>query len=297
MVRALRNCSTSRGMRLIILIAMKDEHKLVASFGGAVNLSVAAAIHNAAFQATGINWSYIPFRADEATLAELFGRLRGDGLAGADFDSSCQRGAVELCDDLAADAELLQAVTTARIRDEKVEGFNVDVGAFGRALGEPAVNVSAQSALVLGVGAAARACGLALERAGANVTFAADELTRPRPGLSSHVTVIRTDDVAPFLAAKRPALLVDATTLDPGHAVPPPFDYDVIPPGCFVFDVTYDRQTPLLKAAEKRGLHVSDGLHMLLCAAERSFTLWTGLDAPLDVMRRAATLELEKRKL
>ena len=80
-------------------------------------------------------------------------------------------------------------------------------------------------------------------------------------------------------------------------AGPPPFDYDVIPPGCFVYDVSYGQRTPLLQAAEERGLPHADGLNMLLYAAERAFTLWTGLDAPFDVMRRAATTELEKRKL
>jgi len=276
---------------------MKEEHNLVASFGGAANLSVAAAIYNAAFQAAGLNWSYIPFRAGEATLTGLFGRIRGDGLAGADFDPSCREAAVEICDDLSAEAGLLQAVTTARVRDEKVEGFNVDVNAFARALEELAVDVTAQPALILGAGATARACGLALERAGANVTYATDELTRPRPGLSSRVTVIRAEDVAPYLAAKRPALLVDATAFDPGETGPPPLDYDVIPLTCFVFDVTYGRITPLLKAAAERGLRAADGLNMLLFAAERAFALWTGLDAPLDVMRRAATTELENRGL
>ena len=146
-------------------------------------------------------------------------------------------------------------------------------------------------------GATARACGLALERAGANVTYATDELTRPRPGLSSHVTVIRTEDVAPFLTGKRPVLLVDASALEPADAGPPLLDYGAIPPGCFVFDVNYSQETPLLKAAEEKGLRHADGLDLSLFAAERAFALWTGLDAPLDVMRRAATMELEKREL
>ncbi len=209
----------------------------------------------------------------------------------------CQEAAVALCDELSAEAELLKAVTTARVRGDAVEGFNVDVYAFGRALEELAVDVTGTPALILGVGATPRACGLALERARANVTYAARELTRPRPGLSSHATVIRTEDVPLFLTGKRPALLVDARTAGPTEAGPPPFDYDVIPPGCFVFDAAYDRRTPLLQAAEEKGLRHADGLTMLLFAAERAFALWTGLDASLDVMRRAATTELEKRKL
>ena len=276
---------------------MNDTFKLVASFGEAANVSVAAAIHNAAFAAAGLNWSYIPFRAVATTLAELFARLRRDGLAGADFGPPCREAAVALCDELSTEAELLQAVTTARVRDDNVEGFNVDVYAFARALEGLALDVTGKPALILGTNATARACGLALERARANVTYASRELTRPRPGLSSHATVIRTEDVALFLNGKQPALLVDATASNPTEAGPPLLDYGAIPPGCFVFDATYGRRTPLLKAAEEKGLRHADGLNLSLFAAERAFALWTGLDAPLDVMRRAATTELEKREL
>jgi shikimate dehydrogenase len=275
---------------------MKEEHKLVAFFGGAAKQSVAAAIYNAAFAAGGLSWSYIPLRADEATLAELFGRLRGDGLAGADFGSSCREAAVDLCDELSAEAGLLQVVTTVRIREEKVEGFNVDVYAFGRLLDGLDENVSAKPALILGVGSTARACGLALERAGAKVTYAAEELTRPRPGLSSLVTVIRYEDVARFLTAKRPALLVDATAPDGDEIDLPPVDYDAIPSTSIVVGVGYEPQTPLMNAAEKQGLRTAGGLDILLYGAERAFNLWTGREAPLDVMRRAAALELAKRE-
>jgi shikimate 5-dehydrogenase len=276
---------------------MKEEHKLVASFGGAAKQSVAAAIYNAAFAAGGLSWSYIPFRADEATLAELFGRLRGDGLAGADFAPSCREAAVNLCDELSAEAELLQAVTTARVREEEVEGFNVDVYAFGRVLAELGEDVSAKPALILGTGATSRASGLALERAGAKVTYAAGDLSRPRPGLSSLVTVIRYEDVVRFLTAKRPALLVDATTPDGNEIDLPPVDYDAIPSTSIVVGVGYERQTPLMNAAEKRGLRAAGGLDILLYRAERAFNLWTGLEAPADVMRRAAASELAKREL
>jgi shikimate dehydrogenase len=276
---------------------MKGEPKLVASFADAPRFSIAAAVYNAAFAAAGLDWSFVPFRADAATLARLFARLRADNLAAADFAPSCQEAALALCDELSAEAELLKAVTTARIRDGRMEGFNVGVRAFERTLEEADVAVADEPVLILGVGATARACGLALERAGAHVTYATDELTRPRPGLSSLVTVIRTDDVGLYLTGKQPALLVNATAYVPDEAAPVSFDYDVIPPTCFVYELTYGDRSPLLDAAEERGLPHADGLSMLLHAADLAFTLWTGAEAPREVMRRAAESELSKRNL
>lgn len=274
---------------------MAEAQKIVALFGDAATAPLSAAMHNAAFPATGLKWAYIPFRADATTLPGLFARLKGDGLAGADFAYPCEEAAVGLCDELSDEAKLLAAVNTARISVESVRGYNVDAYAFERSLGELGLDVARKAALVLGTGAAARACGLALERAGAAVTYAAPDLTRPRPGVSTRATVIRWGDAGRFLTERKPAALVDATPAESAADGPAPFDYGAIPPGCFVYDLNYDRRTSLLKAAEDRGLPADDGLSMLIYKAARAFELWTGVEPPLDVMRRAAAIELEKR--
>jgi shikimate dehydrogenase len=271
-----------------------EVQKIVALFGDAATAPLSAAMHNAAFPAAGLAWSYIPFRADAATLSGLFARLKGDGLAGADFAHPCEEAAVGLCDELSAEAKLLAAVNAARIRADGVRGYNLDAYAFEHSLGELGLEVARTAALVLGTGPAGRGCGLALERAGAAVTYAALELTRPRPGVSTRATVIRWSDAERFLSEREPAMLVDATPAASPADGPAPFDYDVIPPGCFVYDLNCYRRTPLLKAAEDKGLPGADGLAMLIYKAARAFELWTGVEAPLDVMRRAAALELEK---
>ncbi len=273
---------------------MGDVQKIVALFGDAATAPLSAAMHNAAFPAAGLAWSYIPFRADAATLSGLFARLKGDGLAGADFAHPCEEAAVGLCDELSAEAKLLAAVNTARIGADGVRGYNVDAFAFERSLGELGLDVARTVALVLGTGPAARGCGLALERAGAAVTYAARDLTRPRPGVSTRATVIRWSDAERFLSEREPAMLVDATPAASPADGPAPFDYNAVPPGCFVYDLNRYRRTPLLKAAEDRGLQAADGLALLIYKAARAFELWTGVEPPLDVMRRAAALELEK---
>ena len=274
---------------------MGEVQKIVALFGDAVTASLSAAMHNAAFRATGLKWSYIPFRADANTLPGLFARLKGDGLAGADFAYPCEEAAVALCDELSDEAELLAAVNTARISVEGVSGYNTDVYGFALSLGELGLEVARKAPLVLGTGAAARACGLALERAGAAVTYAAPYLTRPRPGISTRATVIRLNDAELFLTERKPAALVDATPAESAGDGPAPFDYGAIPPGCSVYDLNCGRRTPLLTAAKDRHLRAADGLTMLTYKAARAFELWTGVEAPLDVMRRAAAVELEKR--
>ena len=64
------------------------------------------------------------------------------------------------------------------------------------------------------------------------------------------------------------------------------FDYRYIHDKLYVFDLIYAADTPLVKEAELRGAKAINGVNMLLYQAGASFTIWTGLKAPLDVMRK-----------
>ncbi len=254
-------------------------------------------MHNAAFVAATLDWSYIPFRADAGSLPALFGRLRRDGLVGGNFTYPCKEAAASLCDELSAEAELLGAVNAVRVSAESVEGFNTDVAGCAAALDELAVEVGGRSVLVLGAGAAARACGLALAAANAAVTFASRDVSRPRPGVSPQAAVIRLSDAEEFVTTRKPALLINATPIGLSSNEPALFDYAVIPDNCFVLDLNYGRPTVLLAAAKRRGLRCADGRTMLLWQGARAFELWTGVPPPVDVMRRALATELRKREL
>jgi shikimate dehydrogenase len=275
---------------------MPETPKIFALFGDPVKDSLFPVTLNAAFLAAGYSWPYVPFRANEDTLADLFERLKRDDLAGANFASPCEEAAVALCDQLSAEAELLAAVDTVRFHARKVEGLNTAVNGFARSLDELALSLADERVLILGANAPARACGVALEQAGASVTFAAQDLARPRPGVSTRATVIRIADADVFLAEKKPAALVNAAP--PEEAIDTPLiDYGAIPSGCFVYDLACGRRTPLLEAAEARGLRYADGTATFIYRSARAFEIWTGVEAPLDAMRRAATAELQKREL
>jgi len=276
---------------------MSEASKIFALFGDPVKDSLCPVVLNAAFTAAGYNWPYVPFRANEETLACLFERLKREGLAGANAAFPCQEAAVALCTRLSAEAELLGAVDTVRLSADAVEGFHTAVDGFARSLDELALNFAGEPVLILGAGATARASGVALEQGGASVTYAARDLTRPRPGVSTRATVIRAADADFFLAEKKPAAVVNAAPPEGTTETPLAIDYAAIPSGCFVYDLSYGRPTPLLEAAAARGLRHADGTTMFLYRSARAFEIWTGSQAPLHAMRRAATAELRKREL
>jgi len=68
-----------------------------------------------------------------------------------------------------------------------------------------------------------------------------------------------------------------------------PLDADAISEYATVVDLVYRAGgTALIEEAERRGASTVDGLEILVRQGALSFSLWTGLDAPLDVMRAAA---------
>ncbi|MFT4039757.1 MAG: shikimate dehydrogenase, partial [Thermomicrobiales bacterium] len=84
-------------------------------------------------------------------------------------------------------------------------------------------------------------------------------------------------------------VLVNATSLGwrAGEMPLPSPLLDLLPQRAVVFDMTY-RDTDLLQAATARGLIAADGLAMLVHQGARAFALFTGRDAPVQVMLQAA---------
>jgi shikimate dehydrogenase len=64
---------------------------------------------------------------------------------------------------------------------------------------------------------------------------------------------------------------------------------ELIPAGCLAFDLVYNpEETPFLRAAQSRGARAAGGLAMLVYQGAASFRLWTGREAPVEVMFQAA---------
>ena len=68
-----------------------------------------------------------------------------------------------------------------------------------------------------------------------------------------------------------------------------PVEAKLIPEGSLVYDVVYNPlETKLLTDAKRAGAHTLGGLAMLVYQGAMAFELWTGKEAPIDVMFEAA---------
>lgn len=266
----------------------------VGIIGDPVAHSLSPAFQQPALDAAGIPATFEKWHTPLADLPARVASLREPGALGACVTVPHKLNVMPLLDEIADSGREAGACNTIVSRDGWLIGENTDHHGFRTSLAETDPEAGSRPALVLGAGGAARAVVLALRDLGVpSVTIAnrnrerAEALAADLPGVRVELTGM--DEAALRAALPAAGLLVNATSLG-WHAGETPLDLallDLLPAGALVADLTY-RDTDLLLAARERGLPTLDGLGMLVHQGARQFTLWTGREAPLDVMWQAA---------
>lgn len=270
--------------------------RVVGVIGDPVTHSLSPVIHNAAFGHLGLDWVYVAFPVARGRGAAAVGAARDLGLGGLNVTMPHKADVAAGCDDLSADAAALGAVNTVVIRpDGTALGDSTDGAGFLAAVAGDGIALAGRRVLVLGAGGAARAVVLALGRAGASVTVAARKLEAAKvaAALAPDGGAVRLADAAGLCPSHD--VVVNATPLGMAGELPP-LDPLLLGPAHAVVDLVYHpAETPLLAAARSRGATTQNGVPMLVHQAARSFTLWTGVEAPVDAMAAAARAALAAR--
>ncbi len=274
---------------------MTGRTRVAGVIGDPVRHSLSPAIHNAAFEAAGLDWVYVAFEVPRGRGGAAVVAMRELAIAGLNVTMPHKADAASACDELSDAAARLRSVNTVVLREDgTLYGDSTDGEGLVRSLAEEEVALEGRSVLVIGAGGAARAIVPSLDRAGARVTVSA---RRPEP--ADEVAALTGGATAAYErladAVTGADVVVNATPLGmAGEA--PPFDSGCLEARHTVVDLVYDpEQTPLLQAAAARGCRTVGGLGMLVHQGALAFTLWTGEDAPLDAMREAASRALVVR--
>lgn len=264
--------------------------------------SLSPTFQQAALDALGLDVRYEAWPTAEEELADRIAGLREADRLGANVTIPHKEAVVPLLDEVDELASRVGAVNTIVNRDGRLSGHNTDVGGFLRALREDGgFEPAGARVVVAGAGGAARAVTVALIDSGAasvtvvNRTLAragrlVDEL-RPAAG-STELHALPDVAVSWAGAARSCRLLINCTSV--GMAGTPeekesPVPTEAIPSDALVFDLIYQpAETPLMAAARRRGARVLGGLPMLIYQGAESFRMWTGHEAPTDVMFEAA---------
>ena len=248
--------------------------RVVGVIGDPVTHSLSPTLHNAAFEALGLDWVYVAFPVPRGRGADAVAAVPALGLAGLNVTMPHKEDVAGACDELTADAAALRSVNTVVAQpDGRTLGDSTDGPGFLDALADEAI----------AVGRAARPRARRRRRRPGH-------RPRPRPGGGGRHR--RRPPARRRRGGRRPrprrpgrcrsgavdpspfAVVVNATPLGMSGGDPLPVDPESLHAGQAVVDLVYHpADTPLLTAARAQGATAVNGLGMLLHQAARSFTL------------------------
>ncbi len=274
--------------------------KVVGLIGYPLGHSVSPAMHNAAFKKLGLDWEYSLFEVEPSDLPEALKGMRALHIAGFNATIPHKESILPLLDEVTKLARIIGAVNTVLNQEGKLIGYNTDGAGFIDSLKEDAkINPKGKRAVVLGAGGASRAVSIILAEANALSITLADIQEEKAKELSEYIDAyfeaecnfvkINSEDLQK--AIDRADILVNSTPIGMRPKIDQsPLDEKIkLHPKLLVYDLVYNpSETKLLKAAKSAGSKTCSGLGMLVRQGALAFTIWTGKEAPINTMRKAA---------
>lgn len=275
--------------------------------GYPIGHSISPIFQQAALDHLGIDATYEKWEVTPEGVGDFVNGLRAPDSLGINITVPHKQAVIPFLDEVDEWATAAGAVNTIVNRDGHLSGHNTDGPGFLRALlVETGYDPKGTRALVLGAGGAARGILLALARGGVDSMVIANRtLERAETlaklasdnGVKSEAISLSGDALTEAVSGAD--LIVNCTTMGMSHGPDEhgsPISAAQIPATAIVNDVVYTPLlTPLLKEAAAAGATALGGLHMLVYQGVLSFQMWTGQDAPADVMLAAATAEMTSR--
>lgn len=263
--------------------------KRLGVIGFPVAHSRSPAMHTAALAELGLSeeWSYEALEIEPAALPERLAALAGEGFVGLNVTIPHKQEALMRSDAASERAVAIGAANTLSLLDGRITAENTDAPGLIAALGP---EEAGRQALVIGAGGSARAMVWALMHFGCPVTI----WNRTEARAASLATQFGA--TAAPLGKPPPVanfeIVINATSVGLGDSEGQLDKLGINPEDIgskTVVELPYgEADTELVREARDRGSRVIDGLEILVRQGAESLRIWTGAEAPLDVMRQAA---------
>ena len=273
---------------------IKGSTNIVGLIGHPVEHSFSPPMHNAAFKALGMDYAYVAFDVNPDDLKSAICGANALNIKGFNVTIPHKIEVMKYLDELDEVASLIGAVNTIDFKNLK--GYNTDgIGAI-KAI-EEVTSVKDKNVVVAGAGGASRAISFYLAKYGVESLTILNRNVSKAQALAGDVLKsdlignVNADSISEINTCLKDAdILVDTTPLgmDPHIDDEPIATAEDMHEDLVVFDAVYNpNETVLLKEAIKAGAKPVYGIKMLLYQGAESFKIWTGVDAPIDVMEKA----------
>ncbi len=284
-------------------MAISGKTLVCAVIGDPIEHSLSPAIQNAAFNELGLDFVYTAFKVKPSEVANAIAGVRAFGIVGLNVTMPHKEAVIAHLDKIDETAKFLKSVNTIHNKNGKLYGYSTDgIGAL-KALKENGADPHGKRVVMLGAGAAARAIAytlikevdelVVLNRTVSEAKELAETLKR-RFGKKMVADSIKPDIVKEHMSDSQ--ILLNTTSV----GMKPNLSQSLIAPSILkseliVMDVVYNPvETKLALDAKAAGAKVISGVEMLIYQGAASFEIWTGKQAPVQVMRKAALEQLKR---
>lgn len=273
---------------------VKGSTNIVGLIGHPVEHSFSPPMHNAAFEKLGLDYAYVAFDVSPDDLKSAIDGAKSLNIKGFNVTIPHKIDVMKYLDEIDEVAALIGAVNTIDFKDMK--GYNTDgIGAV-RAI-EEVTSIKGKNVVIAGAGGASRAISFYIAKYGADKLTILNRNVEKAQKLASDVldsnliVSVEADSISEIGSCLRQADILINTTpvgMHPHVDDEPVASASDMHEDLVVFDAVYNpNETVLLKEAIKAGAKPVYGIKMLLYQGAESFKIWTGNEAPVDVMEDA----------
>jgi len=279
--------------------------KVCGIIGDPIEHTMSPVMHNAAFKNRGVDYVYLAFWVKKEELGKAIEGMRALDIRGLNITIPHKVTVIPFLDELDPLADKIGAVNTIVNDNGVLRGYNTDATGFLHALRERGVEPEGKSVVILGAGGASRAISFILAERGSSLVIlnrtwdkakiCADRISETFQRKATALKLNRENLAA---ALSQADILVNATSIGMSPNInETPVTSNLLKSGLVVFDIVYNPiKTRLRREAEAAGATVISGLDMLVWQGALAFEKWTGLKAPVELMREKVIKVLEKHE-
>jgi shikimate dehydrogenase len=273
----------------------RSEQMWACLLGQPVAHSLSPALHNAAFEALGIDARYEARLVTPEDLPGVVEQLRAPDCLGANVTAPHKEAVIPLVDEVSDEVRVLGALNTIVNKSGRLLGANTDAAGLARWMRLSNIDPRGRPAVVLGAGGAARSAVWALADQGATAVIVLNRtVERAQALVTSLQPKLRSTDLmwGKLEEAAEPVtgpwrVVINATSLG-HHGSAPRIHPSWYSPDSVAIELAYNPpETEFMVAARKAGARAENGLGMLLHQAALAFERWTGQAPPMGVYEAA----------
>lgn len=273
--------------------------------GNPIEHTMSPVMHNAAFKNKGVDYVYLAFRVKKEELGKAIEGMRALNIRGLSVTIPHKVAVIQFLDELDPLADKIDAINTIVNDNGILKGYNTDATGFLQALLERRIEPKGKRVVILGAGGASRAISFILAERGSSLVIlnrtwdkakvCADRISEI---FQSEATALKLNRENLATALSEADILVNATSVGMSPNInETPVTSNLLKLGLVVFDIVYNPiKTKLLKEAEEAGAETISGLDMLVWQGALAFEKWTGLKAPVELMREEVIKVLQRHE-